>query len=159
MIQLVYGINFSIRQISVGESAPPKPKCVPFYNCFAGSNFHFSLFRLHLMQTALSLSLSSWRSVFTELPATAGFDQIFNVQLLSLISVWSKLFWSVGVISFQECIRITPPNPRGSDNTGKYCPRPVGPRAIFFRIVTSSWIGGCNTDIMSYPYQPISGMQ
>ena len=57
------------------------------------------------------------------------------------------------------CIRITPPNPRGSDNTGKYCPRPAGPRAIFFRIVTSSWIGGCNTDIMSYPYQPISGMQ
>ena len=111
MIQLVYGINFSIRQISVGESAPPKPsvicpslaKCVPFCNCFAGSNFHFSLFRLPLMHTTLSLSLSSWRSVFTELPATAGFDQIFNVQLLSLISVWSKLFWSVGVISFQEC--------------------------------------------------------
>ena len=69
------------------------------------------------------------------------------------------VFWRFFLRIPVYCIRITPPNPRGSDNTGKYCPRPVGPRAIFFRIVTSSWIGGCNTDIMSYPYQPISGMQ
>ena len=31
-------------------------------------------------------------------------------------------------------VRIVPPNPRGDENTGKYCPRP------------SSWIGGYNTD-------------
>ena len=48
-------------------------------------------------------------------------------------------------------VRIVPPNPRGDENTEKYCPRPEGPRAIFFRIVTSSWIGGYNTDIKYYP--------
>ena len=42
--------------------------------------------------------------------------------------------------------RIVPPNPRGGGNTEKYCPRPEGPRAIFLRILISSWIGGYNTD-------------
>ena len=45
-------------------------------------------------------------------------------------------------------VRIVPPNPRGDENTEKYCPRPEGPRAIFLRITIFSWIGGYNTDIM-----------
>ena len=35
-------------------------------------------------------------------------------------------------------VRIVPPNPRGDDNTEKYCPRPEGPRAIFLIISSSS---------------------
>ena len=55
------------------------------------------------------------------------------------------------VTVLQHCIHIVPPNPRGGDNTEKYCPRPEGPRAIFFRIITSSWIRGYNMDIKYYP--------
>ena len=64
---------------------------------------------------------------------------------------------TVAIFTFMAClkigrvilnVRIIPPNPRGGDNTEKYCPRPCGPRAIFFRIVTSSLIGGYNTDTL-----------
>ena len=63
-------------------------------------------------------------------------------QYWLLLHAWNWL------IRIGHNVRITPPNPRGSDNTEKYCPRPCGPRAIFSRIVTSSWIGGCNTDTL-----------
>ena len=72
-------------------------------------------------------------------------------QYWLLLHAWNWL------IRIGHNVRITPPNPRGSDNTEKYCPRPYGPRAIFSRIVTSSWIGGCNTDtVYNVQYQYIS---
>ena len=77
------------------------------------------------------------------------------VNIETPLPAWSCHTWTRAIFTFMACLeigrvihndRIVPPNPRGGGNTEKYCPRPFGPRAIFLRIPSSSWIGGYNTD-------------
>ena len=78
-------------------------------------------------------------------------------SILRPLPMWSCHTGTRAILTFMACLKIVrvilnvhivPPNPRGGDNTEKYCPRPFGPRAIFFRIITSSWIRGYNMDTM-----------
>lgn len=86
-------------------------------------------------------------------PYCPGHISMVNIE--TPLPTWSCHTGTRAMLTFMACLKIVrvilnvhivPPNPRGGDNTEKYCPRPFGPRAIFFRIITSSWIRGHNMD-------------